>query len=142
MKKTVGNIKLPILETIKFKGSDEEVLDVLFDLNIIDLSHYLKAMIKHDDLNKVKASPITCSTITASTNNGFIMLMYKANKYWNKDKKSDYTLFVAPTFIAMKKYFQGLSYRTMDDYARSNLEYIILKLDRHSTYRVSNMDYT
>lgn len=121
--KSIGNIKLPLQRVEKVKGTDQDVLDVLFDLNIPDMNNVL---------HKINEADLPMLVAVNVKGIGVGLLQFKPPDIWLDFDNQKYQFHIAPNLAILHHYFVEKRMRSTDIFESEVLTKMIDWLEHFS----------
>lgn len=105
--KMVGNIKLPLEGTVKHRGTDQDALDLLFDLKVTGMNRTLQLL---NTVGEPALLIVKCNYL-----DGIIaLIMFIPPDMWKDFKGQKYQVYLSPSLPLMVHYWQDRRMRTHD----------------------------
>ena len=122
----ISDIQLPLRKTHKIDGTDQQILDMLFDLEIQHMTRLL------DELHK-KNVPMFAVVKLVKQKDSVLALMFLPPDIWLDFDHQKYQAYLAPNINMMLHHFIDWKVRSQDTFEISSLNMIIEYLERHLT---------
>ena len=122
----ISDIQIPLRKTHKIDGTDQQILDMLFDLEIQGMTRLL------DHLHE-KGAPMFAVVKLAKQKDTVLAFMFMPPDIWLDFDHQKYQVYLARDLNMMLHHFVTWKIKSQDTFEISSLNMIIQYLEKHLT---------